>query len=292
MEHKIVLICHRGALGDFILTWPALLLFRKHFPGHRLFGIGRPDYMKLAVRLGILDGFHDSESASLLGFFGEGILPCEVRRPEKAFLWLKDAERTAALLHSNSKFEAIPMPPFPSGYGNVSEFHLKGMIEYLRTGDPPDPIRLIPEYTFPEKNILLIHPGSGSLKKNFPPIFYLDIAKFAEENYGTAVRFILGPAELERGAASSFPSKSVISPEDTSSLADVLGGVRLFIGNDSGVGHLSAFLGTPSMILYRHTDPATWGAVGRKVTYLKGFGEDPAECLSELQLKVTGFYTP
>ena len=90
-NNKTFLVCHRGALGDFILTWPAILLLRKHFPEYKFVGLGRPDYMKLAIKLGILEEFHDADSAGMSDFFGNGIIPEKLGKPGKGVLWLKDA---------------------------------------------------------------------------------------------------------------------------------------------------------------------------------------------------------
>jgi ADP-heptose:LPS heptosyltransferase len=52
---KTFLIYHRGALGDFILTWPAINCLRQALPTHCSLGIGRPEYMRLTVSKGLLD---------------------------------------------------------------------------------------------------------------------------------------------------------------------------------------------------------------------------------------------
>ena len=56
---KSFLICHRGALGDFILTWPALFCLRKALPHYQFIGIGRTEYMRLAISFGLLDTYID-----------------------------------------------------------------------------------------------------------------------------------------------------------------------------------------------------------------------------------------
>jgi len=39
----------------------------------------------------------------------------------------------------------------------------------------------------------------------------------------------------------------------------------VFIGNDSGPGHLSASIGIPTKILFRASDPAIWRPLGPRV---------------------------
>ncbi len=266
---KSFLICHRGALGDFILTWPSILLLRRNFPEHKFIGLGRPNYMKLAVNLEIVDEWHDAESARMLDFFENGIITEELGRPEKGVLWLKDAKKTADLLRKNSACSFAPLDPFPSEKIHVAEFHVREISKCLQIKESFAPISLIPEHSFPFKNIIFIHPGSGSPNKNYSPEFYLETAKFAEDHFKIPVKFILGPVEMEKGTSKFFPADETFTPENSSALADILGGAFLFIGNDSGVSHLAGFLGVPSIVLYKNTDPEIWGAIGRKTAYLK-----------------------
>ena len=39
---------------------------------------------------------------------------------------------------------------------------------------------------------------------------------------------------------------------------------RAFIGNDSGITHLAAYLGCPTVALFGPTDPRVWGPIGRR----------------------------
>ncbi|MFA6291113.1 MAG: glycosyltransferase family 9 protein [Victivallales bacterium] len=272
-SNKAFLICHRGALGDFILTWPAICLLRRHFPEYKFTGLGRPDYMKLAVKLGILEEFHDSDSPVMPNFFEEGIFPKELGGPEKGVIWLKDARKTAELLKRNSNCDFAPVEPFPAEKIHVAKFHIREILKYLKMKGSFNPVDLTPEYLFTPKDIIYIHPGSGSLKKNYSPDFYLELAKFAEMHFKKEVKFILGPVEMEKGAVKFFPAGKTLAPENASALADVLGGAYLYIGNDSGASHLSAFLGMPTVAIYRSSDPEIWGVLGRKVKWLKGSKE-------------------
>jgi ADP-heptose:LPS heptosyltransferase len=274
-KNKTFLICHRGALGDFILTWPAILLLKKHFPEYGFIGLGRPDYMKLANKLGILEEFHDSDSGVMLDFFENGIIPKKLGKPEKGVLWLKDAKDTAVLLKKYSNADFVPLEPFPAEKIHVAKFHVRGILKYLKIdkNEEIDLEHLTPEYLFPPKNVIYIHPGSGSPKKNYSPEFYLEVANFAETHFKRDVKFILGPVEMEKGMNKFFPGDKILSPGNASALADILAGAFLFIGNDSGVGHLAGFLGIPTIAFYRNTDPEIWGIVGRKVKWMDGADE-------------------
>ncbi len=47
-----------------------------------------------------------------------------------------------------------------------------------------------------------------------------------------------------------------------------MAGARLYIGNDSGITHLAAAIGIPTLALFGPTSPATWAPRGPNVTVL------------------------
>jgi ADP-heptose:LPS heptosyltransferase len=62
-------------------------------------------------------------------------------------------------------------------------------------------------------------------------------------------------------------SESRAIPQNLS-LLELLGEIsraRLFIGNDSGLTHLAAYIGCPTIALFGPTDPRIWGPIGRRV---------------------------
>ena len=51
-------------------------------------------------------------------------------------------------------------------------------------------------------------------------------------------------------------------------------GARVYIGNDSGIAHLAAAVGTPVVALFGPTDPRVWAPRGRDVRVVQGAGDD------------------
>jgi ADP-heptose:LPS heptosyltransferase len=105
--------------------------------------------------------------------------------------------------------------------------------------------------------------------------FYLDLAGILRQSNNPDVRFILGPAEDEQ-MVQRLVGEKVERPKDVDALAQVLASASLYIGNDSGVSHLSGVLGTPTIALYKRTDPEIWGVVGRRVVNLQSQDENVA----------------
>ncbi len=71
------------------------------------------------------------------------------------------------------------------------------------------------------------------------------------------VRWCAGPEEALEDA---------VRFEDLGELARFLAGARLFLGNDSGIAHLAAAVGTPVVALFGPTDPAVWAPRGPHVS--------------------------
>lgn len=110
---------------------------------------------------------------------------------------------------------------------------------------------------------IIVHPFSGSAKKNWPLANYRELAAKLPVKVGWSA----GPEE-QLAEARRFPSLA--------ELASWLAGAGLYIGNDSGITHLAAAVGVPTLALFGPTDPAKWAPRGPNVTVLRS---DPLEAL-------------
>ena len=64
-----ILIIRGGAIGDFILTLPAITALRQHFPEAHLEVLGYPHIIQLAKAGGLVDKVSSIEARQLAGFF-------------------------------------------------------------------------------------------------------------------------------------------------------------------------------------------------------------------------------
>jgi heptosyltransferase-3 len=99
---------------------------------------------------------------------------------------------------------------------------------------------------------VVIHPFSGSAKKNWPLERYRELARRLD----ASVRWCAGPEEALDGG---------VRFDDLYALACWIAGARLYIGNDCGITHLAAAVGTPVVALFGPTDPAVWAPRGERV---------------------------
>src|SRR6185436_3397048 len=75
-----ILVIRGGAIGDFILSLPALAALRAQFPGARLALLGYARTAPLAQAGGLVDEFRCIEARPLAGFFARhGALTDELR---------------------------------------------------------------------------------------------------------------------------------------------------------------------------------------------------------------------
>ena len=103
----------------------------------------------------------------------------------------------------------------------------------------------------------VIHPFSGSAKKNWPLERFREVAA----RLPIPVRWCAGPEEAIEDA---------VRFDNLYELARWLASARVYIGNDSGITHLAAAVGMPVVAIFGPTDPAVWAPRGERVSVLTG----------------------
>jgi len=154
------------------------------------------------------------------------------------------------------------------------------------TGLPIDPTETIEEAKrrpLLEKNPLpmrqgkmIFHPGSGGEKKNYPPVFWLELIQHLRMSFlNEKEKFIvlLGPAEEKvtpffSEKLANREAEIVHSPQEDK-LTSLLKEAPLYIGHDSGITHLAAMLGTPTIALFKDSPVRQWSPLGPAVRVLK-----------------------
>jgi lipopolysaccharide heptosyltransferase III len=101
----------------------------------------------------------------------------------------------------------------------------------------------------------VIHPFSGSARKNWP----LDRFREVASRLPMPVHWCAGPEETLEEA---------VRFENLYDLACWLAGARLYIGSDSGITHLAAAVGIPTIAIFVASDPEIWAPRGKRVQVL------------------------
>ncbi len=284
-----LLVFRGGALGDLLLTWPALGILRRRYPGAEiaLFG-ARPH---VALFGGCVTAVDDVNAPALAGLLVQGgRVPPEVRRAvggaDLAINYLADPDEVfRRQLASLGVASIIGGPSRVRDDGPHATVQLSAPVLEL-DGTCPGGWSALPLPPGCPQSVtgcdLALHPGSGSPRKNWPPQRWAGLLEgLHAEGLLRRVAVISGEADDEATAAflAAYPGETMVwrslpLPE----LAGRLAGVPALFGHDSGVSHLAAVLGRPTLALFGPTNPAVWAPCGPKVTVVRS----PTERLADL----------
>jgi heptosyltransferase-3 len=137
---------------------------------------------------------------------------------------------------------------------------------------------------------LFVHPGAGSAAKRWPADAFARAVTTIAARARLNVVVHVGPADREAGAALRRHLGAgvawLVEPA-LPALAGALAEATLYLGNDSGVSHLAAAVGVPSLVLFdaRHLAWRPWwvGARVRTVTPGQTRAEEIEAVVDELQ---------
>lgn len=116
-----------------------------------------------------------------------------------------------------------------------------------------------------EPGFVAVHPGSGSAAKNWPRARFRALV----DRLSPARPFLLvrGPADAAACGDLEEDPRAVLADElPVRVLGSVLSRVALYVGNDSGVSHLAAAFGAPTVTLFGPTDARTWRPLGARAS--------------------------
>jgi heptosyltransferase-2 len=280
-----ILVIRGGAIGDFVLTLPALKLLRDRFPGAQVEILGYKHIAVLAEKRFYADAVRSIESGQLARFFA------------------KDSELPNELIDYFTSFDLIVSYLFdPDGIfdANLKRCGIKTFIagpskldnrEHaarqlarplealgLHLEDPA--ARLYPseaDRAFARSfrgrlsdRVLVLHPGSGSETKNWPIENWqrLGNALLAQNH---ALIIVSGEADEERveQLASGWKGKAVKFARNLPlpHVAALLENT-IFLGHDSGISHIAAAVGATCVLLFGRTNPEIWAPANANVTVL------------------------
>jgi ADP-heptose:LPS heptosyltransferase len=264
-----ILVIRGGAIGDFILTLPAIAALRKQFPEAQLEVLGYPHIAQLAAAAGLVDQVRSIEAGSLAGFFARNGTLAEGLSDyfsdfDLIVSYLYDPDR---IFQENvcrcapAQFIEGPHRPDESDGTHATNVYLRPL-ERLAIFDA-DPV---PRLAFSGRQNsefeLALHPGSGSEKKNWPEEKWAELLEILIHNTTFNLLLVGGEAEGERlqrlAAALPLARVRVAQSLPLVELGKALERCGGFVGHDSGISHLAAALGLPGLLLWGNTSPAIW----------------------------------
>ena len=278
--HGKILVVRGGAIGDFILTLPAIAALRQQFPGAHLEVLGYPHITQLALAGGLVDGVQPIEARALASFFARnGELDDEFADYFSEFdlivSYLYDPDeifRTNIARCSGAQFIQGPHRPDEGKRVHATKVYLQPLERLaIFDAEPVPRIHLAPPASHGSPRIAL-HPGSGSEKKNWPEEKWAALLQHLTHSTVLDLLLVGGEAEgerLERLAAALPPTRLEAAQSlPLAELARRLKGCMAFVGHDSGISHLAAALGVPCLVLWADTAEEVWRPQGERVKVL------------------------
>lgn len=245
------LLIRPGAIGDLIVSLPALESLKTEYLEAWVAGPNVP-LIRFADRV-------RSIASTGLDLLGVAEPPAELMEALRGFdsivSWYganrpEFRELVDSLGLPFTFYRALPVGE--NRRQHATDFYLE------QVGAPPGAIPSIPSPIHcpaGRENFAVIHPFSGGPRKNWPIEKFRRLAQGLERTM--EVRWCAGREDP--------PIAGAVRIDDLYELACWLAKARLYAGNDSGITHLAAAVGTPVLALFGPTDPAVWAPRGAHV---------------------------
>ena len=276
-----ILVIRGGALGDFLLTLPAVAGLRQKWPEATLELVAHPRFGELVTGPGRVDGIRPIDRPGLAGFFAKG----GVLEPDwcdyfsefdltVSYLFDPDGIFGANWRRGGGQGEYLaidPTAPVKPAWKHLADPLLAlevrpGMSHLLRgeklaTEEIPPPAGSCPR--------IIIHPGSGGTRKCWALDEWIEELRIWEKEQPMELVWLAG--EVEGELLRRLPEGWRRSPHQTREnrpLPEVFrlfGSADLYLGHDSGISHLAAWSGVPCGLLFGPTDPRIWAPPGSHV---------------------------
>jgi heptosyltransferase-3 len=294
-----ILIIRGGAIGDFILTLPALKALREAYPDAHIEILGYKHIAALAENRFYAQTVRSIEHGPLSSFFAKNSeLPPELTSYFAGFdliiSYLYDPDRIFEnnLRRCGLKNLLCGPAKIVEANGHAAR-QLAGPVEALgiKVADLTEKIFLSgDDRQFAReflgnlsRPIVAIHPGSGSRNKNWPLQNWIELfsnnghfsgVKDEPDRIGKPVSLVIVSGEADNAQVAqlehAWKNRDVRFAKDLPlpQLAAVLE-QTIFIGHDSGISHLAAAAGANCILLFGPTDPDVWAPNNENVQVLR-----------------------
>jgi heptosyltransferase III len=284
-----ILVIRGGAIGDFLLTLPALKLLRDAFPSAHLEILGYKHIIALAENRGYADSVRSIDYAPLASFFSrDGELPAELAQYFRSFQqiisYLFDPDEVFANNLKRCDVKNLIKASPQINDGEHAARQLARPLEQLGLFLEDAAAMLYPNKEdrmfakkFLERSVrplLALHPGSGGERKNWALENWRELGDWLiESTQPSTLLVVIGEADESRAQElkESWAKRPVCYAQNLPlpQLAALLEQCAVFIGHDSGISHLAAAVGTPSLLLFGPTDPEIWAPANERVKTIR-----------------------
>ncbi len=294
------LVIRGGAIGDFVLTLPAIRLLREEYPDLQIELLGYRHIVELAVGRYYATAARSIEYGPLAAFFARGgDLPEELVNYFESFdqilsyLYDPDGIFQANLARCGHKDLLVGSPKFTDDehvswqlarpLQQLALFLEDPVARLFPTAEDEEQARSLLPWS-PEK-ALLLHIGSGSGRKNWPGSRWRQvIEEWLREDSQRRVALLAG--ESDGAALQDFgPTDSdqiwLVPPVELTTVAALARLIPRMAGHDSGISHIAAAVGARCFLLFGPTDPALWAPLSAEVRICRPDSEDLRDLSTE-----------
>ena len=289
---KHALILRPGAIGDAIVTLPTVQRLVAAWPGCQVTlvaGGQATSLLRGRCAAHQVASYDEPRWAWLFAQDMPEAMAALLAGMEAIIFYLANAESpVAGRLRARLGPKFCPWPALPPTPMAIS-LHLQGALRpwdmepqasppklTLTGSDADDAARFWEKHQLGRAPVVALHPGSGSPRKNWPASRYAELGSLLATRYQARILIIAGPADGNALAEMRIrwrgPEPLVVENLPLAQVAALITRCRCLVGNDSGIAHLAAALGTPTVALFGATDPRIWAPQGPAVAILSAYG--------------------
>ena len=280
-----ITIVRSGGLGDTVLLLPTIRLLTHALPNAEITLVGSSWAQQLLSLIPVDVGFVQFGSSELSPLFAPGGAEDRAGVFAEADLVIIYTSRERGPLLRNARAlcsgKVLDWPVNPSrGTHAACHFAAALLDREPAVSDIPMPVLRVRPGTENDQQFsgrtAAVHPGSGGRHKMWPPRMF---ANFIHELQQREVRVLMleGPADAAvcSEVVERLPQGVSVLQPGRLPLADCAGRIAacdVYIGNDSGLTHVAAALGVPTVAVFGPTEPSVWRPLGAAVRTLYGHG--------------------
>lgn len=281
--HPRITLVRTGGLGDTVLVLPALTWLREHLVHAHLTLVGSHwaeallPFMSFPLEVVRFDSprlaplFGPGQGEDAPGVFSEADVVI-IYTASPAHEWIRNVSHAC-------QGSVITWSSAPAGRCHAAVHFAQALAGgFLELSDVPAPTLRVPKDARiwagdwlqagagSRVRLTAIHPGSGGARKCWPPECFAELA----EKLHTSILLIEGPADAEACSRVRASMPSAVPVVEAKGLnlvetAALLEQCTLYVGNDSGLSHVAAAFGIPTVAVFGPTDPSVWAPLGRRV---------------------------
>jgi heptosyltransferase-3 len=280
------LVIRPGAIGDTLLAFPVLKALRARYLHPHVTFVGNANVLPLALAFEVAEAVSDyadiqwSELFSTTGIH-TGTIRDLLQHIDCAICWLPDFD---GVVERNLRMAGIRRVIVAPGRPPESQHVVDYLAQTIGLQNITDTHFTLPKldeaaHFYVER--IAIHPGSGGANKCWSTHYFAAIIErlWSLHERRHQVLLLSGPADQERvrdllsylAPPPEVEMLMIMVSEPLLKVAYQLQCSRCYLGNDSGITHLAAILGIPTVALFGPSDPATWRPVGSNTMVIREY---------------------